>query len=111
MDTIITIAVRELVEFVLRGGSIDNRFGGLDRMAEGSRIHRRLQKAAGESYQAEVPLSLESRCGALRLLVEGRADGVYTDGEGMVVDEIKTTGAPLELITEDFNPLHMACAQ
>lgn len=82
MDTIITIAVRELVEFVLRGGSIDNRFGGLDRMAEGSRIHRRLQKAAGESYQAEVPLSLESRCGALRLLVEGRADGVYTDGEG-----------------------------
>ena len=110
MDTIITIAVRELVEFVLRGGSIDNRFGGLDRMAEGSRIHRRLQKAAGESYQAEVPLSLESRCGALRLLVEGRADGVYTDGEGTVVDEIKTTGAPLELITEDFNPLHWAQA-
>ena len=33
MDTIITIAVRELVEFVLRGGSIDNRVGGLDRMA------------------------------------------------------------------------------
>ena len=57
-----------------------------------------------------LPLSLESRCGALRLLVEGRADGVYTDGEGTVVDEIKTTGAPLELITEDFNPLHWAQA-
>ena len=54
-----TLPVRELVEFVLRGGSIDNRFGGVDRMAAGSRIHRKLQKAAGDGYQAEVPLSLE----------------------------------------------------
>ena len=67
MQNTMTLPVRELVEFVLRGGSIDNRFGGVDRMAEGSRIHRKLQKAAGDGYQAEVPLSLESVWGDLRI--------------------------------------------
>ena len=42
----IRLAVRELVEFVLRRGSIDSRFSGFDRANEGSRIHRKLQKAA-----------------------------------------------------------------
>lgn len=110
MQNTMILPVRELVEFVLRGGSIDNRFGGVDRMAEGSRIHRKLQKAAGDGYQAEVPLSLESVWGDIRIKVEGRADGLYTDEEGLVVDEIKTTGAPLEMITEDFNRLHWAQA-
>lgn len=110
MQNTMILPVRELVEFVLRGGSIDNRFGGVDRMAEGSRIHRKLQKAAGDGYQAEVPLFLESVWGDLRIKVEGRADGLYTDEEGLVVDEIKTTGAPLEMITEDFNRLHWAQA-
>lgn len=48
----IRLAVRELVEFVLRRGSIDSRFSGFDRANEGSRIHRKLQKAAGDSYKA-----------------------------------------------------------
>lgn len=58
MGESIHLAVRQLCEFLLHTGSIDNRFGGGDRAAEGSRIHRKLQKEAGEEYQAEVPLSL-----------------------------------------------------
>ena len=42
----IRLSVRELVEFLLRTGSIDSRFTGFDRANEGARIHRRLQKAA-----------------------------------------------------------------
>ena len=49
----IRLSVRELVEFLLRTGSIDSRFTGFDRANEGARIHRRLQKAAGEGYAAE----------------------------------------------------------
>ena len=44
------LPVRQLVEFLLRTGSIDSRFTGFDRANEGARIHRRLQKAAGEGY-------------------------------------------------------------
>ena len=59
----IRLAVRELVEFVLRRGSIDSRFSGFDRANEGSRIHRKLQKAAGDSYKAEVPFKAERTVG------------------------------------------------
>ena len=42
----ITLPVRQLVEFLRRVGSIDNRFTGFDRANEGARIHRKLQRAA-----------------------------------------------------------------
>ena len=56
------ISVRNLVEFIFRGGDIDNRAGKLasaEAMMEGSRIHRKIQKSMDASYQAEVPLKIE----------------------------------------------------
>ena len=54
------ISVRELVEFILRSGDLDNRTLGSpeDAMLAGANMHRKLQAAAGDSYRAEVPLSL-----------------------------------------------------
>ena len=52
-------SVRELVEFILRSGDIDNRIVGRDQlkaMQEGSRIHRKIQNSMGPSYLPEVPL-------------------------------------------------------
>ena len=46
----VKLSVRELVEFVLREGDIDNTQGGgnlVERALEGARLHRRLQKEAG----------------------------------------------------------------
>ena len=60
----IHLPIRQLVEFLLRTGSIDSRFSGFDRANEGARIHRKLQKAAGEGYQAEVFLSVEREAAA-----------------------------------------------
>ena len=57
----IRLPIRQLVEFLLRTGSIDSRFTGFDRANEGARIHRRLQKAAGDGYAAEVYLTAFSR--------------------------------------------------
>ena len=105
----IHLPIRQLVEFLLRTGSIDSRFTGFDRALEGARIHRKLQKAAGEDYQAEVFLSAERQTEGLTFLLEGRADGIFTDGSGTtVIDEIKTTAVPYEAITEDMNPCHWA---
>ena len=49
----IKVSVRGLVEFLLRTGDIDNRKKSApdDAMAEGSRIHRMIQKKMGSSYQ------------------------------------------------------------
>ena len=98
-----------LVEFLLRSGSIDSRFAGFDRALEGARIHRRLQKAAGEGYAAEVPLCADYTVDGIRFTLEGRADGIFTNETGVVtIDEIKTTAVPEEEISEDMNPCHWA---
>ena len=105
----IRLSVRELVEFLLRTGSIDSRFTGFDRANEGARIHRRLQKAAGEGYAAEVFLTAERTMEGIGFTIEGRADGIFTDEDGtVVIDEIKTTAAPTDAITKDMNPCHWA---
>ena len=107
----IKISVRNLVEFVLRCGSIDSRFGGFDRANEGSRIHRKLQKAAGKNYRAEVFFHSNWQVDGINYALEGRADGVIEEDDAYVIDEIKTTAAPTEWLTEDFNPVHWAQAK
>ena len=103
------LPVRQLVEFLLRTGSIDSRFTGFDRANEGARIHRKLQKAAGEGYAAEVFLSGEREVAGIPFTIEGRADGIFTDEAGVtVIDEIKTTAVPADDIAEDMNPCHWA---
>ena len=54
------ISVRELVEFLLRSGDLDNRTLGSpeDAMLAGANMHRKLQAEAGDSYRAEVPMAL-----------------------------------------------------
>ena len=106
----VRLAVRQLAEFLLRSGDIDSRFAGFERAQEGARIHRRLQKAAGPSYQAEVPLACRRTVDGIDYCIEGRADGIFPDGEtGLVtIDEIKTTTLPSERITEDGSPCHWA---
>ncbi|MCI1654265.1 MAG: hypothetical protein LKI32_04330 [Lachnospiraceae bacterium] len=94
----IRISVRGLVEFVLRSGDIDNRAGAgvqQEAMQAGSRMHRKIQKSMGTSYEPEVFLKTIVDMGRYFMSVEGRADGVIThvreDGsKEAVIDEIKT---------------------
>ena len=90
--TRIRISVRNLVEFIFRSGDIDNRIGkGVQKeaMQEGSRMHRKIQGRMGMEYRAEVPLKLEVPQEQYVLALEGRADGIITNAEGVTVDEIK----------------------
>lgn len=105
------LSVRQLVEFLLQTGSIDSRFSGFDRAAEGARIHRRLQRAEGKGYDAEVYLKQEYTVEGVEYLIDGRADGIFTEDGLVTVDEIKTVTVPLEEITEDMQPVHWAQGQ
>ena len=105
----IKLAVRQLVEFLFKTGSIDSRFTGFDRANEGARIHRKLQKAAGEEYEAEVFLSETREESGISFIIEGRADGIFQDDDGTtVIDEIKTTAIPTQDLREDGNLCHWA---
>ena len=90
--TRIRISVRNLVEFIFRSGDIDNRIGigaQKEAMQEGSRMHRKIQGRMGMEYRAEVPLKLEVPQEQYVLALEGRADGIITNADGVTVDEIK----------------------
>ena len=76
----IHISVRNLVEFLLRSGDIDDRVGSRDpykSMQAGTRIHRKIQRKMGSDYHAEVPLSTSVDMGDYDIVIEGRADGVF----------------------------------
>lgn len=109
----VRISVRNLVEFVLRSGDIDNRRGRTaqkEAMQEGSRIHRKIQRRMGASYHAEVPLGLELDLGSYRLLIEGRADGILIEEGQVTVDEIKGIYQDVHSLTEAV-PVHLAQAK
>ena len=107
----IRISVRGLVEFLLRSGNIDNRKKAApeDAMAEGSRIHRMIQRRMGAGYHAEVSLRHRREYENYSLLVEGRADGVI-DGKVVTIDEIKGTYRELERMKAP-DPVHLAQAR
>lgn len=112
-EQIIKISVRNLVEFILREGDIDNRTTGRmerDAMQQGSRIHRKIQKRMGSGYQAEVPLKKKCVCDGFILQVEGRADGIFTEERQVLIDEIKGVLRNLEQILEPV-PVHLAQAK
>lgn len=129
----IRISVRELVEFILRSGDIDNRRLGApeNAMQEGSRIHRMIQRLMGPDYASEVFLRYRYETERYILTIEGRADGIFTektqeirmvpqlqDGEMVVsaqeervtIDEIKGTYRALEKIKAP-QPVHLAQAK
>jgi DNA excision repair protein ERCC-2 len=123
----IRISVRNLVEFVLRSGDLDMRFTGTSRALEGTRIHQKLQKSNKEGklypnadYLAEVALAYNFQYRDFSFLLEGRADGIIVpkdfeeppsliiEPQRVIIDEIKSTTRPLEVIDEDYNELHWA---
>ena len=108
----IRISVRELVEFILCSGDIDNRVGGrqdAQSMLAGARIHRKIQRSMGSDYHAEVTLKYVIPMEKFDLLVEGRADGII-DGEPVTIDEIKGIYKSLDYLKEPI-PVHLAQAK
>lgn len=119
MEQALKISVRNLVEFILREGDIDNRNSGMadkDAMQEGNRIHRKIQKEQKGDYQAEVPLSItlpildENTGESLELTIEGRADGIFTWQELVYIDEIKGVYREVEHMVEPVG-VHLAQAK
>lgn len=130
----ILISVRNLVEFILRSGNIDNRRAAApeNAMQEGGRIHRMIQRRMGADYHAEVFLRYIYTASDYQICVEGRADGIivrqggdltqmpelkdkesaaaYRDLVTVTVDEIKGTYRDIHKMKEAV-PVHLAQAR
>ena len=105
---IVKVSVRNLVEFVLRSGDIDNRIAAKDKdaMQLGAKLHRKIQRRMGASYHPEVTLRHEEEFEGFCIQVEGRADGIITE-DTACIDEIKGIFLDLKYLTEPV-PVHLA---
>lgn len=106
---LVRISVRNLIEFVMRSGDIDNRFRDNARMIEGIRAHQAIQKKYGDNYKSEYSLKNTTTIDDVEFRVEGRADGLLKDKDGYIIDEIKSTTRLLSEI-DGSNKLHWAQA-
>lgn len=112
-STKIRISVRAFVEFLLRSGNLDNRrnaFADKEAMQKGSRIHRKIQKSMPANYRAEAALVYEKKYDEFILRIEGRADGIWTEPDGVTIDEIKGIYMDLDQLTAPV-PVHLAQAK
>lgn len=106
----VQISVRTLVEYVYSSGSIDSRFRTQSTLADGTRIHQKIQKTYQEGDQKEVYLRTEIPYENMNYIIDGRCDGLLMrDGE-IIVDEIKSSIKPLDLLEDDGLPVHWAQA-
>ncbi len=100
----IKISVRSLVEFLLRSGDIDDRSTtGMqaEAMRLGSKMHRKLQKKAGPSYHAEVPLKMEFQEEHYTIVLEGRADGIIETEKQKEQDLQEQADSPVQEVIVD----------
>jgi DNA excision repair protein ERCC-2 len=102
------IAVRELVEHVLRSGDLVFEFLGSSRSVEAIRAHQKIQNSRPDTYRSEVALTHQVETDRFRLIIGGRIDGVYSDAHRIVVEEIKTTTRNLQYFEKNENPIHWA---
>ncbi|MGN0369749.1 MAG: ATP-dependent DNA helicase [Butyrivibrio sp.] len=112
VNDVLKLSVRNLVEFLCRSGDLDSRFGGISEktaMEAGSRAHRRIQKAMGPDYASEVPLKLRIEADKYIIVIEGRADGIFSEDEILTIDEIKGTYGDVRFFTKAV-PVHRAQA-
>lgn len=110
-NELIKISIRNLVEFVLRKGSIDSRVKASVRALEGIKGHKKIQSTYSEKDKAEVSLKEDIEFEGFTLRVEGRADGILEENDKVIIDEIKTTTRNVMDIDYDFNELHWAQAK
>lgn len=108
---VVKISVRNLVEFILRSGDIDNRIASQDKdaMQMGARLHRKIQKRMGATYHPEVTLRRVVDLGQFDVQVEGRADGIIEE-KRICIDEIKGVLKDLERLEEPIS-VHLAQAK
>lgn len=112
MMPVVKLAVRELVEAVLRRGSIETSgLVGSNRMLLGTIAHKKVQQSMDAHYESEVPLIYETTYEEITFIIEGRVDGIIRNLVGITIDEIKSTYTPLDEIDEGYNIQHWAQAK
>lgn len=105
----VELSVHELVDFVLRKGSIDTRTFNAITMQEGTRLHSIYQSKQGDNYLKEYPLNGYFTYQDYLIYLSGRADGIILK-DIPIIEEIKSTNADLDKFFEENEAWHLGQA-
>lgn len=103
------LSVHQLVDFVLRRGSLDTRTFNSMTMQEGTKIHNIYQLKQGSNYVKEYPLSGFFQYEDNLIRLSGRADGIILD-EVPIIEEIKSTNTDLDKFYKENEEWHLGQA-
>lgn len=108
-----SVGIRQMVEFVLRGGDLDPASTSSQNTAlEGTRIHRKLQKEWEKTTKKEVYLKTEFEAAKEKWLLHGRADALHMkDNKYDEVREIKTSALKFEELSQNTLTLYFGQAK
>ncbi|MBI9098913.1 MAG: ATP-dependent DNA helicase [Spirochaetaceae bacterium] len=87
------LSVRELISIVYLTGDLQTESFSNRRAVEGTKGHKKVQQSREEDYEREVKVSGEFISDDLKLIVEGRMDGLYPVSQTRktaLIEEIKT---------------------
>jgi DNA excision repair protein ERCC-2 len=99
------VAIKTLVEFAAKSGSLDRRFTPSPSGLEGIEGHKKVTAKRHNEYQTEVSLSITYGDISFR----GRADGF--DPKTQCIEEIKTFYGEVDRIPDNHRALHWAQAK
>lgn len=99
------VAIKTLVEFAAKSGSLDRRFTPSPSGLEGIEGHKKVTAKRHKEYQTEVSLSITYG----GITFRGRADGY--DPKKQDIEEIKTFYGDVDRIPENHRELHWAQAK
>lgn len=110
MSRIFRISVRDIIEFVMKKGDLDDRFVKSTRAIEGTLAHQKIQKENEkifQDYEKEVSITEEFELeNNIKLNIYGRIDGVIKESNSIIIEEIKSTIRELSLFDENTNELY-----
>ncbi|MCR5112824.1 MAG: ATP-dependent DNA helicase [Acholeplasmatales bacterium] len=105
------IAVRELAYFMCRNGNLTIETFSNREEHDGNLAHRFLQAKYQAPSKAEVYIKSEVNVLGKDYLLHGYIDGLLVEDDEIIIEEIKSTNADLDLINLDDHPEHLAQAK
>lgn len=108
MDITLSLSVHDVVDLILRSGDLDSRIFNRATMLEGTKMHVQYQREQQHpGYQAEPTLTGQYVYKNITFNLVGKADGLYTQKDTLVIEEIKTTIADLDSFAKTHEKWHL----
>lgn len=108
---VFNLSVHEFVDFLLRDGDIDTRVFNVNTLVRGTKMHSYYQALQNEKYEVEVLFKRAFQYDQYTFVLQGRADGVITNGDEVTIEELKTTNSDLQTFYENNKAWHLAQAK